>query len=758
MVMMMGSRTLLSRHARAFGFWRGVRRWARYILPLLCLPLLIGGAAQAQDDPLRDPQALATRYLGFTGAAPVPPLTPIYQVGDSAQFWVGKVGSDLPVRVGATLAAVAPNAYLWVEDGVPAQGNLTQIALQISQIISAYRRRDDYRAPINLPGLGAMSDPTDLLPVPDVDNDPHLYVLYTTNLYDDREAILNPTDSLPTAYAPYSNQHEMMYLNTTPFPGMTFDDPIYVSIAARGIYRWIMNFNLPQQAAWLTDALNWALLFSLQQTSIGVENLSAYLQAPDTPLMQPTTVTAQAQSLGGQQMFFAYFTQRYGSDTFLNLFAQQGSGVAPLDAVLAAHQVTDPATGAPVTGRDAFADFVMTNGINLAFGDGRYVERTLNIPQGIVAVGTALTSPDQLSDQSVNQFGVQYFRYTNSGAQPATFSLSFTGSPTVSRLPMPDGGDHYYWSGRGGDQNPTLTRAVDLSGVDQAALYFDAWYDLTADWNYAYVSASTDGGASWTPLTATHSTLADPYGAAYGASFTGISSTEKPRPYPIIGVTIGSDNVTASSVTPGGPADTAGLRQGDQIIGINHEVWTTTPNIIGMLGDYSPGDTLNLYVQRGSDQLDLPVILGAHPTRVIEPNPVWLHETVDLTPYAGKQILLRFETVSLPGHEDQGFAVDHLTVPAVGWSDDAEADPSGWTLNGWSVVDNSLPQQWLVQAATDGSQTKYPRVQTLIGADDDASSGSWQIALDAGETLTLAVSGVNDDTTVPASFALAFSS
>ncbi len=730
-----------------------------YLLLVLSVAVVVQAQGDsATPDPLmRDPAALAVRYLGFQGDTPLPPLTPIYHAGDQAQFWVGKADSETPTRVNATLAAAAANVYLWVEDGVAPGDSLAQMAQQLSQIVTAYRQRNNYQQATRLPGVGSFNDTGDVLPIPDVDNDPHLYILYTTNLSDDSDAIVNPMDSLPVAYAPYSNEHEMLYMDTAPYAGMALSDPFYAGTLARGIYRWIMNYNAPEQSPWLTEALDWLLLINLQQTQVDTESLNAFLQAPDTPLIQPATLTTQSPTFGGQQLFLAYFLQRYGSAAFNDLFMEPGAGAAPLDAVLAQHRIVDPVSGALVTGGDAFADFVMTNGLNLAFGDGRYVHRAIQLPQGQVAAATQLDAQSELNDLSVSQYGAQYFRYTPT--QAATVRLDFAGSATVARLSMPadrDPADHFYWSGRAGDRDTTLTRAVDLSGVSSATLTFDAWYDLAAGWDYGYVSVSTDDGATWTPLAATSSSPNNRNGAAYGAGFTGISNPAGPRPFPTLGAIIASDGMGIAGVSPGGPADAAGIRTGDVIIGYDNKEWTGAPNILGMLANYAPGDTLHLYIQRGSDKLDVPLVLGAHPTRIVQPQPLWLAQSVDLTPYAGQAILLRFEAVTLPEQEDGGFAVDHIAIPAVGYRDDAESDPVGWTMDGWQQVDNQLPQRWIVQAATGGTQTQYPRVQMLIAPDSGASSGEWRIAVDANETLTIAISGASDDTTARATFNLGF--
>lgn len=749
MVITMVSRKPFSRNLSLSRFCRAIP------VVVLVSVLMYAPGALAQDAPVRDPQALAERFLGYDNETLIPPLTPLYQVGDETQFWVGKANSDTPTHINARLAAASRDIYLWVEDGVTTGASLSQAVTQLNIILNTFRQRDNYRLPAIVPDVGAITDETDLLPIPDVDNDPHLYILFTTDLREDRSAIINPNDSLPVEMAPYSNQHELMYVNTTPYVGMALNDPFYMSMLARGIYHWIMDTNVPGQTPWLTEILSWLLLYGVQQAQFSADSLTPFLQAPDTPLIQPPTLTTQAQTIAAQQLFTGYLAQRYGREPFVNLFLQAGSGIEPVDTVLAQSGIIDPVSGAEVTGRDAFADFVMANGMNLAFGDGRYYHSTVTLPTGQTAAATPLTLPVEATGLSVSQFGTQYYRYTATVAE--TVTIRFDGNETVARLPMPgdrDPADRFYWAAGTPDQNPTLTRTVDLSAVDSATLTFDAWYDLVPGWNYAYVSVSTDGGATWTALPATTSSPDNRFGVAYGAGFTGVSNPAEPHPFPIMGVVIGGDGMTAADVASGSPAALAGVLPGDVIIGYDNHEWEGAPNILGLLAEYSPGDTLHLYIARGNERLDIPLVLGAHPTRIVEPSPLWQAQTVDLSAYAGQEILLRFETVTLPGQADQGFGIDNIAITEIDFADDASDDAKGWTLGGWQQVDNVLPQRWIVQAGTSGSQTSYPSVRPLIGAENTSTSGEWRIALQPNETLTLAVSGANDDTTERAMFSL----
>jgi hypothetical protein len=721
----------------------------------LCWGLAAPAHAQQAAPDARDPAALAASLLGVTEAPPLPDLNP-YEVGDTLDFWVARADSDAPVRVSATLAAASTTAYIWVEDGIEDGGaNLRAMADNLGGLFAGLRVRANYQA--NTPILpDEFADPTDLLPLPDADDDAHLHILFSRDLKED--AYFNPLDSVPPPYAPggYGNARETIYLNTTPFTGVALDDPIYQSAALRVFYNLLIGNNAPGQAAWLNEAMFNILLLRLQESQVANGDIASYYQAPDTPLLRPGSLTTRSAANGLQQLFLRYVAQRYGSGVVGGLFLIPGAGTAALDTVLTEAALLDPVTNEPITARDAYADFVITNLLNTAFGDGRYVHRVTAIPEGLIVTGSTL---QDTGGGSVNPFGTAYYFYN--AQTPQTLTLTFTGDQTVPRLAMPadrDAEDAYYWSGRGQDEHRTLTRAVDLRGVEAATLTFDAWYDLAESWHYGYVSVSEDGGATWDVLASDGASALNRFGAAYGQGFTGISNPAGPRPFPIMGVVVTGDGMTLGEVSPGSPADAAGIIPGDVVVGYEGEEWQGVPNIVGLLANYAPGDTLTLLIERGGERLDIPVVLGAHPTRVVPPAPLWQPQTVDLTAYAGREILLRFETITLPGREDNGFAVDNIAIPEIEFADDASSDEGGWSLAGWTRVDNRVPARWLVQAVTTGSATEPPRVQRLIAATDsdgdNPAAGEWRFALSPNEALLLAISSLNDDTNERAAYTL----
>ncbi|HSH03079.1 MAG TPA: hypothetical protein VLL52_11220 [Anaerolineae bacterium] len=77
--------------------------------------------------------------------------------------------------------------------------------------------------------------------------------------------------------------------------------------------------------------------------------------------------------------------------------------------------------------------------------------------------------------------------------------------------------------------------------------------------------------------------------------------------------------------------------------------------------------------------------------------PVWINETADLSPFTGQPILLRFEYVTDDAYHEQGFALDNIHIPELGFTDDVEAGPGQWQAAGFVRHTNVLPQKFALR-------------------------------------------------------------
>ena len=75
----------------------------------------------------------------------------------------------------------------------------------------------------------------------------------------------------------------------------------------------------------------------------------------------------------------------------------------------------------------------------------------------------------------------------------------------------------------------------------------------------------------------------------------------------------------------------------------------------------------------------------------------WVEEEVDLTNYAGKKILVRFEYVTDAAVTRPGLFIDSVSIPEIDYFQDFENGPGDWQSEGWLLTNNLLQQRWLVQ-------------------------------------------------------------
>jgi len=115
----------------------------------------------------------------------------------------------------------------------------------------------------------------------------------------------------------------------------------------------------------------------------------------------------------------------------------------------------------------------------------------------------------------------------------------------------------------------------------------------------------------------------------------------------------------------------------------------------------------------------------------------WIQEEVDLSQYAGKKVQVRFEYVTDAAVTGEGFLLDDVSVSATNYQSDFETDDGGWTAEGFSRVENIIPQTFrlaLITKDANGGAVKMIEVS----ADQLAEI---PLSLESGEEATLIVTG-----------------
>jgi hypothetical protein len=83
----------------------------------------------------------------------------------------------------------------------------------------------------------------------------------------------------------------------------------------------------------------------------------------------------------------------------------------------------------------------------------------------------------------------------------------------------------------------------------------------------------------------------------------------------------------------------------------------------------------------------------------------WINEQIDLSRFAGQEVWLRFEYVTDAAVNGEGFLLDDVSVPEVGYFNDFEADSDDWEAAGFVRIQNVLPQTYRLALISIGDTT-----------------------------------------------------
>jgi len=138
-----------------------------------------------------------------------------------------------------------------------------------------------------------------------------------------------------------------------------------------------------------------------------------------------------------------------------------------------------------------------------------------------------------------------------------------------------------------------------------------------------------------------------------------------------------------------------------------------------------------------------PVELAYGPGYTGDSGGEWLQEEVDLTPYAGGKVLLRFEYVTDDAAHGRGFAVDDIEIPEVGFADGAEAS-GDWQAKGFRRIEKPSPQRFVLKLVERGEPSRVAPV--WVDADNRAT------VLFGESPAAIVISAVTEGTTEVATY------
>ncbi len=125
----------------------------------------------------------------------------------------------------------------------------------------------------------------------------------------------------------------------------------------------------------------------------------------------------------------------------------------------------------------------------------------------------------------------------------------------------------------------------------------------------------------------------------------------------------------------------------------------------------------------------------------------WVDESVDLSAYAGKQVLVRFEYITDAAVNEEGLLLDDVRLEAAGYATGFESDMGGWQAEGFVRLENVLPQNYTVLIVKEGRSTT---VTPLVL--DERMTGEAPLVLGSGERAVIVVIGNARFTRQPAPY------
>ncbi|MDK2981314.1 MAG: immune inhibitor [Chloroflexota bacterium] len=450
--------------------------------------------------PENDPLELAARFNGVSDPRASLKEEAVTKANGSKQpFWILDVDSNDYRQITAVLAYQTPHLYFWVEEGIEYDER------EVAQLADVF---ENQIYPTDRQYFGNEWSPG-------VDNDPHLVIIYAHQL-GGAAGYFSGSDSLTPEVSAYSNAAEMFYLSAD----YTDLNSSYTYGVLAHEFQHMIHWNQDRnETSWLNEGFS-ELAVDLNGFDVGGFDMLFAFQ-PDLQLnfWPGDDQGDSAPHYGASFLFTRYLLSQFGSPTTTAIVHNPMNGLVSIDEVLqpemAAYEAYGPAANRPAD--QVFQNWSIANYLQEADGIYSYKEYPMMLP---FYTSEALDCDGNWYDRTVSQYGTDYIQVNCEGE----YQIEVVGQDTVALLPAdPHSGDYYFWSNSGDESHMTLSRSFDFSAVNgPIAMSYWAWYDIERDYDYAYLTASTDG-ENWQILDTSTCTTDNPTGASYGCGLNGAS-------------------------------------------------------------------------------------------------------------------------------------------------------------------------------------------------------------------------------------------
>jgi immune inhibitor A len=99
----------------------------------------------------------------------------------------------------------------------------------------------------------------------------------------------------------------------------------------------------------------------------------------------------------------------------------------------------------------------------------------------------------------------------------------------------------------------------------------------------------------------------------------------------------------------------------------------------------------------------------------------WLWEEVDLSPYVGGEVLIRFEYVTNTTYNGLGWAIENIRIPELDYYYDVDTADESWEMDGFIRANNQILQKWVLYLIEYGNGTTVTPIPVFADGTADAT-------------------------------------
>lgn len=403
----------------------------------------------------------------------------VYVVGDIETFSTGES------EIEAVLMAITEHAYYWFE---------TSLNIGQQRIENASERFEQEYYPRVTELFGQEW-------LPGVDNDPRFTILHlATYTGGDELGFFTSGNEYPITVFEASNEREMFYLNMA---NLRLGSPLYFGTLVHEYLHLIQWHIDPNEAIWFSEGLaQYIELYS------GLDTVDSDLDYAAIPSVQLNSWNYDDQEMllahyGAAYLFTVYIWEQLGELALTNMLSHPADGLAALYNALSSYQ--------PERSLDQFfADWLIANFLDIEGEPGKYGYRTIDPPQPIFV--EEITELPAQYEARLFPFSADYISLSTSGE----ININFQGDPESALFPeLPYEGDWAWFVPGVNEIDAKLTTTIHLPDSDESILSFWTWHELEKDFDFAYLTVSTDEGETWQVVTPEHAQQGQ-FGPAFG--------------------------------------------------------------------------------------------------------------------------------------------------------------------------------------------------------------------------------------------------